>query len=67
MPFDTAEAAVMEVSRVLKLGGVMHLDLVAGDGGIRVRDSRGEEVVQTEHERDRLKLYGNWTKTSELV
>ena len=59
MPFDTAEAAVKEVSRVLKSGGLMYLDLIAGVDGIRGHESHGEDVVQTEHERDTMQSYSN--------
>lgn len=67
MPFKTAYEGVVETHRCLKKNGLFYFDVISGDDKQRYREYSCEEVVETEHEKDTIQAYYNWTKILELA
>ena len=67
MVFSVAREAVRECGRVLRDGGLFYCDLISGNDSRHGREFAGEEVVATEHERDTVQSYFNYSKIERLV
>ncbi len=67
MPFQTAQAAVGEVRRVLAGQGVFYCDLISGDDSNHARQFAGDQIVRTEHERDTIQSYFNFARIERLL
>jgi len=67
MPFETAQKAMLEVKRVLTVDGLFYCDLVSGDDSNHYREYAGEEIVKTDHEKNTVQSYFNFSKIKELV
>lgn len=67
MPFEVAQKAILEAHRVLGNDGVFYCDLVSGDSSMHFREFSGEEIVETEHEKDTIQSYFNYSKLKELI
>ena len=65
MSFNLAKKCIKEINRVTKSWAF--LTLTSGDNNSRFREFRGEEVVETEHEKGTIQSYFNWGKVQELV
>lgn len=59
MSQEICRNAISECSRVLKKGGCFYCDLVSGDDSKHEEEFSGEEIVQTEHEKNTIQLYFN--------
>lgn len=51
--------AIIDTCRVLKPGGYFYCDLISGDDSFHNSNFSGEEIVQSEHEKDTIQLYFN--------
>lgn len=51
--------AIIDTDRILKPGGYFYCDLISGDDSAHNKDFSGEEIVQTEHEKNTIQLYFN--------
>jgi SAM-dependent methyltransferase len=67
MPFDTAMESMKEISRCMNANGLAYIDLVSGDDLAHHPEYRDEVVVDTQHEKNTVQSYFNWTKVCELV
>lgn len=67
MPFETAQAGVAEIARILRSGGYFYCNLISGDEAGRDPDFCEEIIVQTEHERNTIQSYFNRTKIRRLL
>lgn len=59
MSEENCQNAIIDSHRVLKDGGYFYCDLISGDDSYHNTNFCGEEVVQTEHEKDTIQLYFN--------
>jgi len=66
MPFETAKLSILELSRCMKSEGLAYIDLISGDDYKHHAEYCEEEVVNTEHEKDTIQSYFNWTKILQL-
>ena len=66
LPFAAARHATVESARVLRNGGLFYCDLISGDDSRHGREFAGEEIVSTEHERDTVQSYFNFSKIQRL-
>lgn len=67
MHFESALAAVQEVSRVLSDDGLFYCDLISGDDSAHGPEFAGEEVVNTRHEEGTIQSYFNFAKINRLL
>lgn len=67
MHFNIAQAACLELSRVLVKGGLFYCDLVSGDNSAHAREFADEEIVGESHEKGTVQSYFNFTKIYELI
>jgi ubiquinone/menaquinone biosynthesis C-methylase UbiE len=67
MEFNTAESGVKEVYRVLKNNGYFYFDVVSGNDYNHYREFAGEEIVETEHEKNTIQSYFNFEKVKRLI
>lgn len=67
MPFKIAKKAIQESQRVLKEDGLFYCDLVSGDDFYHSREYCGEEIVKTDHEKNTVQSYFNFSKIKELI
>jgi len=59
MSESNCQNSILDTHRVLKPGGYFYCDLVAGDNSFHNSDFSGEEIVQSEHEKNTIQLYFN--------
>lgn len=59
MSENNCKNSIAETCRVLKPGGYFYCDLISGDDSFHDGNFSGEEIVQTEHEKDTIQLYFN--------
>jgi SAM-dependent methyltransferase len=64
--FDVARQAAKECARVLRPGGLFYCDLISPDDSRHGREFAGEEIVSTQHERDTIQSYFNFTRIHQL-
>lgn len=62
MPFEVAQAACVEMARVMVAGGLFYCDLISGDDARHAREFAGEEIVSTAHEQGTVQLYFNMAR-----
>ena len=67
MHFEVAQSGINEMSRILKPGGLMYLDVVSGDETGRSAAFDGEETVSTQHEEGTVQSYFNVNKIERLL
>lgn len=61
MSQENCHKAINDSYRVLKNGGYFYCDLISGEDSFHSPNFSGEEIVQTEHEKDTIQLYFNKT------
>jgi SAM-dependent methyltransferase len=66
MPFEIAQASIVELHRTLTIGGLFYCDLISGDNSQYTFWHSGEEVVKTKHEKDTIQSYFNIQKIETL-
>jgi len=66
MSENNCRNTIVETHRVLKSGGYFYCDLISGDDSFHDSDFSGEEIVQSEHERNTIQLYFNEKFITEL-
>ncbi|MFY9307889.1 MAG: class I SAM-dependent methyltransferase [Bacteroidia bacterium] len=59
MSANICQKAIADTHRVMKPGGYFYCDLISGDDSAHNPDFSGEEIVQTEHEKNTIQLYFN--------
>jgi SAM-dependent methyltransferase len=67
MYFDMAREVMAEARRVLSPEALFYLDAVSGDDSKHAREYHGDEIVETEHERDTIQSYYNYSRVLDLV
>ena len=67
MPYSVAQQGVAEIARVTKQGGYFYCSLISGDETGRDKDFDGEEMVDTQHEKDTIQSYFNEAKVRALL
>lgn len=68
MHFTLSKEAVIEVSRVLKPGGLFYCDLISMENGVNNDQSfDGEELVNTAFEKNTIQSYFTLPKIKELI
>jgi len=67
MPFEIAQAACIELARVMPVGGLFYCDLISGDDSQHAREFSGEEVVTTAHEQGTIQMYFNLEKIVSMI
>lgn len=67
MPLEVAKKAFDEIYRVLKPGGLFHLNLVCADGYKVPLEFYGAVVVEDELEKGTIQLYYNWELIKEIT
>lgn len=67
MPFVTAKASMLELSRCTQSGGLAYIDVICGDDYAHHAEYCEEESVNTEHEKDTIQSYFNWGKVGLLI
>lgn len=67
MPFQIARDVIKELSRVMAENSLVYIDLISGDDSRHAREFHGEEIVQTEHERDTVQTYFNREAIGRLI
>lgn len=59
MSQENCKNTIIETARVLKPGGYFYCDLISGDDSAHNTEFSGEEIVQSEHEKNTIQLYFN--------
>jgi SAM-dependent methyltransferase len=67
MPFESAQAGVAEISRIMQPGGYFYCNLISGNETGREPDFWGEVFVDTKHERNTIQSYFNKVKIGRLL
>ena len=67
MPFETACEAVKEAHRVLRSDGLFYCDLISGDDSDHAREYSGEEVVDSDFEKETIQSYFNYCKIKKMI
>ena len=65
MHYELAKIIIKEIDRVTNT--LAFISLISGDDSEHYREYAGEEVVQTEHERDTIQSYFNMQKIRGLI
>lgn len=67
MPFKVSKKGMKELSRVLKKGGLVYIDLISTDDSSFEKTDSFERVVEDEHEKGTMQTYFNIDKINELI
>lgn len=65
MHYDVAVRVIKELERVTEK--LIFISFISGDDSEHYREYAGEEIVQTEHEKDTVQSWYNWTKINSLI
>jgi len=65
MYYDMAEKVIKELDRVTDK--LTFISFISGDDSEHYREYSKEEIVQTEHEKNTIQCYYNWTKINDLI
>ena len=65
MHYDVAVRVIKELERVTEK--LAFISFISGDDSEHYREYSSEEIVQTEHEKDTVQSWFNWTKINDLI
>ena len=65
MYFKTAKKVINELDRVTSK--LTFISFISGDDSKHFREFSGEEIVSTDHEKDTIQCWYNWSKINELI